>query len=178
MIKKTVIIELANTETNQGVLYNPSAERILGRVVSDWSPYCGTYGQGGPGFIGFKLKATDKYPEEWLILCIWGAGDWLTVNGRWLDAHIDQHQIQRPLFAGWGGKNSWDELKPLVVDQPIKEFDVQKRSMRFRIGGAAFSLSEDSSERPPYPACGPREVGKDDDLRAAWILSPVPWVEI
>lgn len=55
--------------------------RILERRVLGWSPNIGLYGAGGPGFWGFKLSATDRYPEEWLILTVWNAGDCLLFDG-------------------------------------------------------------------------------------------------
>ncbi len=77
---------------------------LVGRKIIDFSPHCGTYGQGGPGFAGFKLEALRDQPEEWLILCIWGAPSWLTVNGQWLEAHPEQYDIQRPLISNFSPK--------------------------------------------------------------------------
>ncbi len=56
--------------------------RILQRSVLCWSPNIGSYERGGPGFWGFKLAETDRYPEEWLILTLWNAGDCLLFDGK------------------------------------------------------------------------------------------------
>ncbi len=55
--------------------------RILHRPILGWSPNIGSYEMGGPGFWGFKLAETDPYPEEWLILTVWNAGDCLFFDG-------------------------------------------------------------------------------------------------
>lgn len=55
--------------------------RILQRSIVQLSFSIGSYGMGGPGFWGFKFRQTDKYPEEWLILTLWGAGLWLVFDG-------------------------------------------------------------------------------------------------
>lgn len=84
--------------------------RILQRTILGWSPNIGLYGAGGPGFWGFKLAGTDRYPEEWLILTVWNAGDCLLFDGEkgevvaaeFVAAHPDagaeaffQHYIER-----------------------------------------------------------------------------------
>lgn len=56
-------------------------DRILRRTILGWSPNIGLYGAGGPGFWGFKLAETPPYPEEWLILTVWNAGDCLLFDG-------------------------------------------------------------------------------------------------
>lgn len=151
---------------------------LLGRKVISFSSSCGTYGQGGPGFVGFKLEANGTHPEEWLILCLWGAAYWLTVNGRWLGAHPDQYHIQKPMMSDISGRN-WDEFSPLVLGSVIDQFDVAEESCEIKIGDACIVLSEDQDSRPPYPGTGlSRELAEEDDLRRAWILASAPWVQI
>ncbi len=150
---------------------------LIGRKVIQFSPYCGTYGQGGPGFVGFKLEADADYPEEWLILCVWGAADWLTVNKQWLGAHPKQYDIQRPLMSNFSGQK-WDEFSPQVVGATIRRFDVSEKSCMIDIGEANIVLSEDPKSRPPYPAGELRELMPGDDLRQAWILATAPWVNV
>lgn len=63
------------------LLSEQGIDRILHRTILGWSPNIGLYGAGGPGFWGFKLAETDQYPEEWLILTVWNAGDCLLFDG-------------------------------------------------------------------------------------------------
>lgn len=151
---------------------------LIGRKVVSFESSCGTYGMGGPGFAGFKLEASDTHPEEWLILCLWGSDDWLTVNGRWLGAHPDQYHIQKPMVSNFSDAK-WDEFSPLVIGSSIDRFDVAEKSCEIKIGDAHIVLSADPNDRPVYVGTGqPRGFAEDDDLRQAWILASAPWVQV
>lgn len=64
--------------------------RIVGRKTIDMSTCIGSYGMGGPGFFGLCLAKTESFPEEWLILTLWGATSWLQLDG----VNIGQKQIE------------------------------------------------------------------------------------
>lgn len=148
---------------------------VVGRQVVDFSSSCGSYGMGGPGFVGFKLKETEGRPDEWLILCLWGAAYWLTVNDRWLEASPDLYYEQKPLISNHTGQ-AWDEFTPLVVGSTVMEAVIGKSSFEIRIGEAHIVLSENPSDR--LPGSGPRELMTTTDLRNAWILASVARVRI
>ena len=44
---------------------------IVDRFILDWSSHIGSYGQGGPGFVGFELQKNKTRPVEWLVLTLW-----------------------------------------------------------------------------------------------------------
>ncbi len=158
------------------IVSHPSRERIEGRVVLEWSDSCGSYGMGGPGFFGFKLGKTDEHPEEWLIMTLWGANQWLEVNGRWLAAKEERHDVQLPLTHG----NDWDELSPIIIGEPVRRFESFKTKSKLVVGEITLLIHEDPHRRPG---------GKDrdhnlilhslypnDDLRKAWVVSNVSWI--
>ncbi|HET6312222.1 MAG TPA: hypothetical protein VFH60_00180, partial [Chloroflexia bacterium] len=93
---------------------------ITGRKVITWQQL-GSYGMGGPGFFGLELAARGRYPREWLVLTLWGAGGWLLLDGRWLEAHPSQYHIQRPLFSNFGGTEEWDELTGRLAGAKVLE---------------------------------------------------------
>ncbi len=167
----------AHGDKDVSVRGNIDFDSLIGRKVIEFCPYCGTYGQGGPGFIGFNLEVDARQPEEWLILCIWGGACWLTVNKQWLGAHPEQYDIQRPLVSNFSGQK-WDEFSPLVVGATIKRFNVSEKSCDIDIGEANIVLSENPKDRPLYPAGKLRELMPGDDLRLAWILATAPWVNV
>lgn len=157
---------------------NVKFAELLGRKVASFSSCCGTYDHGGPGFIGFELEADSVNPKEWLILCLWGAGQWLTVNGRWLEAHPIQYNIQNPMMSNFPNAK-WDEFSPLVVGLFVDWFDVGKKSCEINIGNAHIVLSQNPNDRPFYTGIGKsRRLSKSDDLRKAWIIASAPWVQI
>jgi hypothetical protein len=173
------IISLASSKQKAEITISPAHDRVVGRRVLKWSAYCGTYGQGGPGFFGLQLAAGNGHAEEWLILRLWSAPAWLTVNGRWLDANQSRHPNgSRPLHSNFHDAK-WDEFAPLVTGQTITSFDLSKKSFELVIGSAKIEFSEDPASRPIYAGSKkPRILSDGDDLRIAWIIAPWPWVEI
>ena len=102
-------------------------KRIVGRRVVRWS-LPGSYGMGGPGFFGLELAAKGRYPREWLVLTLWGAGGWLLLDGRWIEAHPNQYHVQRPLFSHFGGAEDWDDLTGKLVGAKIIEAAMEDSS--------------------------------------------------
>lgn len=157
----------------------PAYERVLGRRILEFSPYCGSYGMGGPGFLGFKLEKTEQYSEEWLIQCIWGGGDWLSANGQWIHAHPDQYEIQQPLMSNVCGAECYDNLTPLLVGNTITTFDINKTRLYIVINNTVIAFSENPYDRPPFAGTGKRrKVYPNDDLRDMWVFSEVPNIAI
>lgn len=60
-------------------------ERIVGRKIIKWEPHMGSYGMGGPGFSGLLLQSNGQYQSEWLVLRIWGATHWLSLDDKSID---------------------------------------------------------------------------------------------
>jgi hypothetical protein len=83
---------------------------------------------GGPGFFGLELAAKGRYPREWLVLTLWGAGGWLLLDGRWIEAHPNQYHVQRPLFSHFGGAEDWDDLTGKLVGAKIIEAAMEDSS--------------------------------------------------
>jgi len=172
---KSKIIDLVDPEQITGLA---TPERVIGRKILEWSSSCGTYGQGGPGFFGLKLEAKNQIPEEWLILTLWSAGEWLELDGKWVEAHPNQYHIQEPLYSNFAELKK-DEVTPLLKDKILKKFEVNNKSAILEIGDAVLKIQEDPNKRPltggTYELT---ELDTDEDLRNAWIISPVPWVRI
>jgi hypothetical protein len=173
---KRKIIGVRDTEQVTGLA---TSERVAGRKILEWSPYCGTYGQGGPGFFGLKLEAKDQIPEEWLILTLWSASDWLEQDGRWITAHPNQYQIQKPLYSNYAGSEKIDEVTPLLKDKVLKRFEVKDKSTVIEIDGTTLAIHKDPAKRPLAGGSHePLALEKGESLKNAWIISPVPWVQI
>jgi len=65
--------------SGQLVKFHPppvSADEVVGRHIAKVSPNVGTYGMGGPGFFGLCLG------DEWLVVAIWGAAEWMLFADR------------------------------------------------------------------------------------------------
>jgi hypothetical protein len=125
---------------------------------------------GGPGFFGLRLG------EEWLVVAIWGASEWIVADGV---------LIQDYFFADYGRPKPWitdevDNLSPNLVGTKIESLELHQRSMRISFSnGMLLEIGEAAEGRPLLEGNKqPRAFLEDDDLRKAVFLSPTTeiWV--
>lgn len=142
------------------------AERLVGRRIDDVTINAGTYGMGGPGFLGLKLGA------DWLVVALWGAASWTTCQGRLVEDlfHADAGRPE-PWTPETG---SPDILNAALVGQTIEAVDIRQHALCIAIsGGFDLTIAEDPAARPVFAGNGePRAFAPDDDLRRAVFLSP------
>ena len=153
---------------------------IEGRTVYDVTYIAGSYGMGGYGFLGLKLESNDLRSEEWLVCTLFGAENWINVNGNWLGAN-QQEDVQRPLHGhNWvadqsgirTAKGSYDEFTPMVVGQMLTQFECKKHYCRLAVGDAVLQITPDATTHPLFRGNGRlRKLTLRDDLRFAWILA-------
>ena len=146
------------------------AAEVVGRRVDDMTTSAGYQGMGGPGFFGLQLG------EEWLIIAVWGAADWLQAEGRRImDTHYETNGSPRPWIS-----HGADELTPRVIGRTITAIEVARTTMAIRFDdGLTLSIEDDPASRPRLQGTGePRAFATDEDLRAAVFLSPTTeiWV--
>jgi hypothetical protein len=55
-------------------------ERIIGSEIVDICSYIGTYGMGGAGYFGFKIKINNE--EMWIVVCIWNADGYMLLDDK------------------------------------------------------------------------------------------------
>jgi hypothetical protein len=137
---------------------------LVGRTIEAWTSSAGTYGMGGPGFVGFRLGG------EWLIVAIWGAASWLSLDGRPLeDDFWEERGRQRPLLADLPAGS-----EELFVGWQVTAFSVERRSLTMGFaGGRRLELLPDPQDRPTFQGSGERrQLGPEEDLRQLVFLSP------
>ncbi|NKE71219.1 hypothetical protein [Candidatus Manganitrophus noduliformans] len=156
------------------LLSEQGIDRILHRTILGWSPNIGLYGAGGPGFWGFKLAETDQYPEEWLILTVWNAGDCLLIDGEkgevvaaeFIAMHPDagveafyRHYVARV-----------NEITEKVVGSKIVDAQITPASSEilFQKGGETHRLEIPQGSSEPYQG---RSWPSGENQREAWVLS-------
>jgi len=143
---------------------------VLGRRIEEVSTCVGTYGMGGPGFFGLRLG------REWLVISIWGAAEWIHVNGRLVE---DVFAPMRGRPAPWirGRK---DALSARLVGSTILYVRVGKHSLSMRISGNLHLRIEKQGKNRPIAEGSkrPRTFCLRDDLRRGIFLSPTAeiWV--
>ena len=150
--------------------------RVVGRRVIDWSESLGSYGMGGPGFFGLRLAATREYPEEWLALRLWGADNWLLLDGQWVGAHPNQYHVQEPLYSNFGADASWDRVSERVCGALVKEAQIERDHSLILLAVDAephrLEIPRDSSRLPLYGGTmQPHVWHPDEDQRDAWVIA-------
>lgn len=151
---------------------------VTGRKVLAWSSHQGTYGMGGPGFFQLTLASRDRQKTENLVLCLWGACEWLLLNGRWMEAHPRYYEIQRPLFSNFFGEE-WDLVTRHLSDVDLDTFDLQEQRCCLSFtNGLVLELPDDKSLLPLNGDGSTREFASDDSLWDAWVLTEesVLWI--
>lgn len=98
--------------------------------ILDVSTCCGTYGMGGPGFFGMKLKG--NYGTRWLTYCIWNAGEHILFDDRVLECHPDISEKYNPWITE-DYLNSTNSLKNLLCEMKIEEVILSDESIRINL---------------------------------------------
>jgi hypothetical protein len=147
----------------------------VGRKIIRWG-YRGSYGMGGPGFFGLELVAKGRYPREWLVLTLWGAGEWLLLDVEWVEAHPNQYNIRRPLYSNFGGAEDWDDLAGKVAGAEIIEAEITDFSSNLvLLHGAEQHILELPQDTTRLPVWGgslePKRWNPAESHLDAWVLS-------
>ena len=148
-------------------------QRILNRTITEVCNCMGTYGMGGPGFFGLKLeKLPKKYPEEWLVLRLWGADNWLHYNNKILDCHPNQHKDFKTVIKP---DSYYTEIQKIYdktfIGKKITSAIIRNKSCRFSLGRNKLEIKEDPVSRPPCAGSGEFRDLKDCNVLDCWIIS-------
>ncbi|MFZ7091687.1 hypothetical protein [Primorskyibacter sp. 2E233] len=142
-----------------------SPKALIGRRVETVMTNLGSYGMGGYGFFGLSLG------EDWLVIPLVGAAEWIELDGRIL---------QDPQAEGAGGKTAWivggDEsaLTDRLTGALIRSVDLRRHGLTMSFGnGAVLHIDENPKTRPVQAGSGQlRAFLEHDDLASAVFLSP------
>ena len=175
--KSRYLIEDQERPTEKKVPWGPSCELIefrparlqeediLGREVLEYTANFGTYGMGGLGYFGMRIGK-----EEWLVIAIFGADDWLSAMNRPLTwDSVPGDEKDDTWFRDH--RNEFDER---LIGQVISSVDILRRSMVIRFeNGFDLTIAEDPETRPRNAGNGSlRKFGFWDDLRDSVFLVP------
>lgn len=150
--------------------------RVVGRRIVEWMANLGSYGMGGPGFFGLRLNATDEYPEEWLALRLWGADNWLLLDGQWVGGHPNQYHVQMPLISDFGGDESWDRMSERLVGAVIEDMQAERDESVIVLAQGEerhrLEIPKDPGRLPLYGGTmEPHAWSPGEDQRDAWIIA-------
>ena len=91
---ETIMLGIPQTLSSFGT------DALVNSTLLEISNHCGTYGMGGPGFLGFKLQ-TPSLGIRWLTFTIWCADQYTLLNNKLLGCHPAYNAQYHP----WATKN-------------------------------------------------------------------------
>jgi hypothetical protein len=138
-------------------------------TVTRTCSYLGSYGMGGPGFVGLKLKLSSGR-RIWVVFTIWAADGWLTV---------DDDLLADGYFADDKQKLAdTRKFRPLadLVGTTLTEIRLEHDIAELRFNDAAIPmtlrLQRDSSSLPVHRGSKrPKMLALSQDIRDAVIIS-------
>lgn len=144
---------------------------VIGRSVDEISTNLGTYGMGGYGFFGLRLG------QEWLVISISGAGEWITVDDVLVEDFFGK-KTDRP--EPWI-RDDQDRLSPKLIGAKITAFEIDEKVLSIGFdNGMRLEITESPENRPVFEGTKkPRVLLEGDDLQRAVFLSPTSeiWAE-
>ena len=177
------------TQREPQTIADTGVERVLSRKILKWDPGIGSWGRVSPRFFGFLLEEQDGYPQEWLVLTIWGAAEWLLLDDQWVLSHSNQHRLQKPLYCSyvprqWDALSSryieaspgWDNFSPLVLGGVITEVYFRETSSFIKIEKDdeihILEVPADKTLLPPNGGNGEYKIwDPGQSFAAAWVIS-------
>lgn len=110
-INETIMITKPKTLIDIGI------SDLIGQNVTNYATRYGSYGMGGPGFLGFKLSEQSD-DDKILIYAVWGADEYTLIDGREIWCHPRYQDERNPWM-----KNK-DELDAVLIDSKIMHCDI------------------------------------------------------
>jgi hypothetical protein len=131
---------------------------------------------GGPGFFELLLDSSRSFSPEHLVLTLWGAADWLLLDGRWVSAHPNQYARQRPMYSAFVEQGRWDEVSPVLVGAVLKSAVVEDDQSKFsfdRLGAEhLLELPRDTNRLPIHEGSQEqRSWCSQESLLDAWVVT-------
>ena len=153
--------------THELVPFTPQAvqcEDVVGRCIDEVRLNVGTYGMGGLGYWGMRLG------EEWLIIALFGASDWLLIDG--VDVETIADQGGRTVNGV--SEQVTDTVSERLRGKIIADFDIQQNALELVLeDGTLLAIDADPETRPRFAGTGQlRAFTDEDDLRKVVFLSP------
>lgn len=140
-----------------------------GATVTHTCAHLGSYGMGGPGYVGLKLRLNHDR-SIWVVFTVWAAAGWLTI-GDDLVAEGYSPDEQRKL-------SETHKFSPLsvLVGLPLTDIQLEHELAEFTFNGATGSLAlrlrRDSSSLPVHRGSRQRKIlAPSQDVRDAVIIS-------
>ncbi len=148
--------------------------RVIGRTVLEACCHLGSYGMGGPGFLGLHLEKNSEHSDEWLVLCLWASDEWILFDGKPIFSLDKTWEV-------YGQARFVEVLKCREGEtgKVVKSFDIADKSCKIMLDDVALEFTEDPKYRPAYSGSGGQRVLMEkDSLLDAWVIASTPFLGI
>ena len=92
-------------------------EYILGRTIVGFSPFYGSIGMAGPGFLGIQ------FADEALVYGVWASHGYAIINDRVLESRPEDYDQYHPWMTTYPTKNlpPVNDLIPVIIGHQVAE---------------------------------------------------------
>jgi len=154
-------------------LFREPALVVQGATVCEVSFHLGTYGMGGPGFLGFLLNGPTPSDKRWMVITLWAAAGWATLDGALV---AEEYRWPGDSVAAADAGLELRELTPVVVGATLVTATCTDDvlSFDFDLAGATHRLEIRSDGRDVLPWRGNgkrRSLEPGESLRDAVVIS-------
>lgn len=145
-----------------------SKENYCGCTIINTCPHLGSYGMGGPGFLG--LKCRQEHKSFRIVFVLWAADGWLTLNGKLFEAGLlgeEKKEYKKrgiiPIETIHGGSVQSVEFAGDRATIKVQHADIMH----------VIELRRDGSAVPPWRGTEDKKVfGNDESLEDAIFVAP------
>lgn len=153
-------------------LFREAGVDPCGGAVIEVSRHLGTYGMGGPGFLGILVEGGGTPGRRWLVVTLWGAAAWATIDGDLVAEELSE--AERAELAG-SGRACRSITECLVGARLVRSAcSDEVLVLGFERGGALHRLEirRDGRDVPPWSGTGePRALAPEESMRDAVVVS-------
>lgn len=142
---------------------------LIGAEVLQTDHLLGSYGMGGPGFAGIRVRRRDG-SSIWIVFTIWGAATWLTLNNDLLSEGYFP-DVQKELSGTWQFRPLHNLIYSRITDIRLEK-DMAELSFSSLGSTLVLTIRRDSGSLPVhYGSKEPKVLDPSQDIRDAVIIS-------
>jgi hypothetical protein len=140
-------------------------DEIVGRYITDYSPYYGSYGMGGPGFLGFTLSEKPEMQASLFILvyAVDGAAQYTLLDDRIVQCSPSYYDTFHPWMSRYADEDipNWNDLTDVILSSVITNvyLEVDRCSITLQQSGVEHMLEfvKNDTRLAPFGNGQPRE---------------------
>lgn len=137
-------------------------DSLIGKTILGFTTHLGSYGMGGPGFFGLLMERDGA--REYLVYAVWASGQYITIDDRVIECHINYNEAYHPWISQWAGEseeNQWDNLSGILKGSVITGVSLTENELRIEITSNAaahlITFHKYKDTLPPHGNGEPRK---------------------